>query len=315
MIGSLIVGLPTGLRAQDSNDGQRRQPRAGEARPRDDGGQKAVPRGEAQRAEPRTERERDQARDRARPPRADRAEPPRRVDVPPRAWSGPRTYYFPPIDVRLGFYYHPFFGFYYGPYYGPFYPYPGPFGRPTRYTASALRIRVKPVDTEVYLNGYYAGIVDDFDGILQRLYLPAGQHHLELRLEGYASFRRDVYIGPGDTLDIVHDMRPVPMGEHSGAPPAPGTLPPDWTAPDVGGAPDQPASPYGILALRIAPADAQILIDGEAWVASSDQHEFVVHLTSGWHDVEVRKTGYRPFATRLDLKEGQTTRLGVELQP
>jgi len=29
----------------------------------------------------------------------------------------------------------------------------------------ALRLKVKPVDATVYVDGYYVGVVDDFDGI------------------------------------------------------------------------------------------------------------------------------------------------------
>src|SRR6185312_3885852 len=54
------------------------------------------------------------------------------------------------------------------------YPYP-PYPRyPYPYYAldnlrSAVRIEVSPNDAEVYVDGYYAGIVDDFDGVFQRL--------------------------------------------------------------------------------------------------------------------------------------------------
>jgi PEGA domain len=242
-----------------------------------------------------------------------RREPPQRREVPRRYFAGPRAYYFPPVDVRLGFYYHPYFGFYYGPYYGPFYPFPGPYVRPARYSASAVRMRVKPVETEVYVNGYYAGIVDDFDGVFERLYVPAGEHHVELHLDGYASFREDLYVGPGDTFEIVHQMQRLRAGEVSTPPPGPRAVPEEWTAPVPNATGDQPASPYGILAIRAEPSDAQILVDGEAWAPAEGQSEFVIHLPEGWHQLDVRKDGYQPFSTRLELSEGQTTRLKVQL--
>jgi len=233
--------------------------------------------------------------------------------VPPRYFTVPRTYYFPPIDVRMGFYYHPFFGFYYGPYYGPYYPYPGPFLTATRYSVSAIRLKVQPVETEVYLNGYYAGIVDDFDGVFQRLYAPAGQHQIELRLDGYKTFRQGVWVASGDTLEVTHRMEHLASGEQAPAPPGPLPLPDDWGTTEARGATEQPASPYGVLAIRTEPADAQIVIDGEAWEAPAGQHEFVIHLPPGWHQLEVRKADYRPFATGVQLNESQTTRLSVRL--
>jgi hypothetical protein len=41
---------------------------------------------------------------------------------------------------------------------------------------AAIRIEVKPKQAEVYVDGYYAGIVDDFDGTFQRLRIEPGEH-------------------------------------------------------------------------------------------------------------------------------------------
>src|SRR5579862_5110772 len=65
--------------------------------------------------------------------------------------------------------YDPWYEFGYGypaPYYAPYY------YDPYRYEASSLRIEVKPKQAEVFVDGYRAGVVDDFDGVFQRLYLP-----------------------------------------------------------------------------------------------------------------------------------------------
>jgi hypothetical protein len=242
-----------------------------------------------------------------------RRTPPQRNSVARRYFGPPRVYYFPPIDVRAGFFYHPYFGFYYGPYYGPYYPYPGPVIRPSRYSASAMRTRVRPVETAVYVNGYYAGIADDFDGVFQRLYLPAGEHRIELQLDGYRSFTRDVYIGPGDTFELDHRMELLRDGDTDGGPPGPRPLPEEWARATADGVGEQPSSPYGILAIRTDPSDAQIVIDGEAWATVAGQEEFVIHLPAGWHELDVRRDGYQNFSTRLELAEGQTTRLNVKL--
>src|SRR5262245_22712637 len=55
-----------------------------------------------------------------------------------------------------------------------FYPLP-PYGH--RYAApdGSLRLEVKPREAEVYIDGYYAGTVDDFDGTFQRLRVVPGQ--------------------------------------------------------------------------------------------------------------------------------------------
>jgi hypothetical protein len=247
------------------------------------------------------------------PPRQEgpRREPPRRSEIPPGRVVAPRVYHFPPIDVRRGFYYHPYFGFYYGPYYGPFYPYSGPYVWPARYMSGAVRTRVQPRDTEVWVNGYYAGIADDFDGVFQRLYLPGGEYRIELRLAGYLPWGQHVLVRGGATLDIVHTMLRQPAGQPFPPAPAPLAVPEIEPEPQPGST--QPASPYGILALHVTPSDAQVTVDGEAWAAIAGLPEVVIHLPAGWHDLQVRKEGFQPFSTRVQLTEGQTTRLAVSL--
>jgi hypothetical protein len=275
--------------AQTDSPKQRRPPdaeTAGQAKPREaPPPQKAVPRPQPQP-----------------PPRA----------VPPRYYEQPRAYFFPPVSLVRGYYYHPYFGFYYGPYYGPFYPFPGPHVFHLPYNGSAVRLRVKPVETEVYVNGYFAGIVDDFDGVFQRLYLPSGGHQIELRLDGYCNQLQKVYVPPGDTLEITHRMEPLGEGETAGPPSPPQPLDREWTS--VAPAEDErPPSPFGFLAIRVEPADAQIFVDNEAWVALEGRGELLMHIEAGWHQLEIRKDGYQTFRTDIELSAGVTTRLNVKL--
>ena len=69
-------------------------------------------------------------------------------------------------------------------------PYPfdpqGPTGR--------LRLKIEPADAEVYVDGYYAGIVDDFDGRFQHLDMTPGSHHVEVRAPGYRPLQVDIII-------------------------------------------------------------------------------------------------------------------------
>jgi hypothetical protein len=239
--------------------------------------------------------------------------PPPRV-LPPKYYAPPRVYYFPPVSLHRGFYYHPYFGFYYGPYYGPFYPYPGPSFGPRRFGESALRTRVTPAETHIYVNGYYAGRADDFDGFFQRLYVPAGQHTIDLFLEGFRSQRFNLYLSPGDTREITHDMVRLTPGETAGALPTPRALPREWAVlPESVG--DRPASPFGILAIWVDPADAQVVVDGELWQGAPGRTEYIIHLPTGWHQLEVRREGLQTFRTGIELSEGVTTRLNVRLVP
>ena len=80
---------------------------------------------------------------------------------------------------------------------GYFEPIPGrPYG--------GVRITGVPRDARVFADGYYVGIVNDFDGIFQHMNLEAGPHHIEIDL-GYDAIRFDVYVRPGETTTFRAD--------------------------------------------------------------------------------------------------------------
>jgi hypothetical protein len=69
-----------------------------------------------------------------------------------------------------------------------------------------VRFDVTPKNAEVYADGYYAGIVDDFRGSTQPLILTPGPHHIELRAEGYVTLSFDVDIRPGQAVDYKNSL-------------------------------------------------------------------------------------------------------------
>jgi hypothetical protein len=109
----------------------------------------------------------------------------------------------------------PYYGFGYGYGYGYGYSY-GPYGpyAPYRYddTASA-RVQVTPKQTEVYVDGYLAGVADDFDGTFQRLHIRPGGHQITLYLDGHRSVTERLYFSPGKTQKIKMAMVPLAPGE------------------------------------------------------------------------------------------------------
>lgn len=64
----------------------------------------------------------------------------------------------------------------------------------------SLRIVGAPRDARVFVDGYYAGVVDEYDGVFQRLNLEVGPHRIEIEVPGYPSQVFDVRIEPGRTL-------------------------------------------------------------------------------------------------------------------
>jgi hypothetical protein len=74
--------------------------------------------------------------------------------------------------------------------------------------SSALRLRVNPNAADVFIDGAYAGRVDDFDGFLQALRIEEGPHTIEIVAPGYETLTFNVRILPGRKIDYRGDLRP-----------------------------------------------------------------------------------------------------------
>ena len=96
---------------------------------------------------------------------------------------------------------------YYGPWgWGGYDPYPrGGYAYGGGYDG-ALKLKVKPRQAEVYVDGYFAGSVDDYDGVFQQLRLEPGPHRVEVRLDGYEPLSFEVRIIPGRTITYKGDL-------------------------------------------------------------------------------------------------------------
>jgi hypothetical protein len=224
---------------------------------------------------------------------------------------------------------YPFFypGFYYSTWYGPWgwYGYPwGPWPAYAYYdNSSSVRIQGAPREAEVYVDGYYAGAVDDFDGALQRMRVPPGEHEVTIYLEGFKSTRQTILFRPGASYKInvtlerlapgePNEPRPkpaVPPSEERGSPYARPPRDADTQAP-----PTADASRFGTLAVRVQPPGASVIVDGERWEGPQDAGErLVVQVAEGRHRIEVRKDAYQPYATEIEVRAGETTTLNVSL--
>ncbi|MGE0449527.1 MAG: PEGA domain-containing protein [Vicinamibacterales bacterium] len=91
-----------------------------------------------------------------------------------------------------------------GGYYG------GGYGGGSYAYSGKLKLKVKPRDAEVYVDGYYAGAVDNYDGVFQTLKLEPGPHRVEVRLDGYEPLQFEVNIQPDQKVTYKGSMRRVP---------------------------------------------------------------------------------------------------------
>ena len=122
-------------------------------------------------------------------------------------------------------------GYFYDPFYGPYPWWPASaYGwgyYPVFDYRAEVRILATPREATVYVDGFYAGIVDDFDGTFQRLPLTPGGHRIELFLEGHRTVRKNLYLQPGSTTKLRETMdaarpgggeRAAPGGTRGAAP-------------------------------------------------------------------------------------------------
>ncbi len=245
---------------------------------------------------------------------------------------------------------YPAYGAAYGGQWGYVYP-PPPY--PIYAPDSSVRLEVTPKEAQVFVDGYYAGIVDDFDGAFQRLHTPPGAHEIELYMDGYHVARQRVFLPVNDTFKIKYQMVKLGPGDQPEARPQPiapptaqegGYPPPDGYAPQGGGYPQgypppqgqgqqhppsgrrpppqqQPQNApdgaqngaYGTLSVRVQPGDAEVSIDGDQWRGPDQSDRLVVQVSEGSHTVEIRKSGYRTYVTQVDVRRGATTPINVSL--
>jgi hypothetical protein len=78
------------------------------------------------------------------------------------------------------------------------------------FAKGGLRLETEPGTAQVFVDGYYAGLVEDYGLRGRILELPAGSHHIELRAPGYALLAFDVNIIPNETSRFRGDLQLVP---------------------------------------------------------------------------------------------------------
>ena len=195
------------------------------------------------------------------------------------------------------------------------YPYP-PFGIPPGNGAVSLRVQVTPREAQVFVDGFAAGVVDDYDGVFQRLRLIPGPHEIVVYHPGHRTLRQNIYYNPGSTHTIRYTLDRLLPGETQEPQPVPRAVLPPPGIPGQPGAPPNAGSgrvPVGTLALRVQPGDAIVAVDGEPWRGPQTQDRLVIQLAEGPHRVRIEKPGFQTFAVDVDVRAGETTSFNVSL--
>lgn len=231
---------------------------------------------------------------------------------------------------RYGYYYNPYDSWYSPYYYSGYYGYsPGYYRRGRGYRDSgSVRVIVEPEETRVYVDGYYAGIADDFDGILQRLNVPPGRHDITLKLEGYRTQHFKVYVPVDDTIKIHYNMvrgsGEATSEEFAGPPDADYARVRDMSDDDRrrdddryrrGGDDDydgRDRGDTGSVRLSVSPRDASVYVDGEFRGSGRDSSS--LRLRPGRHRIEVVRPGYRTIEREIEVESGRSTSVAFELE-
>jgi hypothetical protein len=73
----------------------------------------------------------------------------------------------------------------------------------------SLVLRVKPDDTEVFVDGYYVGAAIDLAGDRGGAFLDAGPHRVDLSAPGYEPASFDVKIAPNQSLLLRRELKQI----------------------------------------------------------------------------------------------------------
>ena len=170
-----------------------------------------------------------------------------------------------------------------------------------------MRVLVDPAEAHVYVDGDSAGIVDDFDGLFQRLHVRPGCHEIALELEGYKTVRLMVDVPPWGTFKLDYDMQKGSgeLFENLG-----GSCPDRRLQPDREPTLEQETA--GRLLLDVTPSDASVYIDGAFRGAAREAA--TLQLPPGRHQIEVVRPGYQAAERQVDLATGGPTAIAIALR-
>ena len=176
---------------------------------------------------------------------------------------------------------------------------------PSRYRTqwpASVRLDVSPKDADVYVDGYYAGIVSDFNGVFHHLTLTAGPHAIEMRKTGLETLTLEMYVQPNHTITYRAAMQPAQSGSVN-----------DETEPGrrhtSGGHGTMPSGVPGDLCFDVTPKDAQVYVDGYYVGTARDWEGRRQRLTlaPGAHRVELQAADYEPAQFDITIESRQTT--------
>lgn len=246
--------------------------------------------------------------------------------------------WYPGGGLWWDFYGYPY---YWGRAWPPYYGYTTSYGSAAS-GMGALDCDINPEDTQIYVDGKYVGICDDYDGFPEYLWLEKGTYDIVFFRPGFQTIARQYTVYPGLVTDVEDRMTPgeavkpddlasksterrdarveadrereweaQQQEQEMSEPPrrysrSPGSTPP--------GAYDARRAP-GRLRLQVMPLDASIYLDGR-FIGTGDEisrlHSGLI-VDPGEHRLEVVRPDYDAETQSFDVDPGEEVTLRVEL--
>lgn len=247
-------------------------------------------------------------------------------------------YYYPRSSWYVGgYYYWPWWWGggpyrYYGRYgYDPYgYDGPGYYSSGYDRDSGALDIDVAPENAEIYVDGQYVGVADDFDGFPAYLWLPKGTYDVAIYLPGFTTIARQYSVYPGLVIDVEDEMdqgeaiRPEDLVSKSTVnrderlrrdrereAELESRERPRRRAPEA----DRVENQAGRLVLRLEPSDASVYLDGRFLGTAADLgrlHSGLI-VDSGEHKLQVVRPGFESETVEFDVEPGEEAEVRLEL--
>ncbi|MCB1034615.1 MAG: PEGA domain-containing protein [Acidobacteria bacterium] len=246
------------------------------------------------------------------------------------------SYYYP----RSPFYWY---GFYYPFYYGSYgFGYGVPYGHYDYYGPSsgralgALDLDVRPEKAEVYIDGRFVGVADNFDGFPSYLWLEPGTYEVAFYKEGFETVSREVKVPPGSVIDfndqllpgnaVKPEPPPEPVRAAASADSDFERKAEEWRdrardykarkeAGEAEGSLDARGEP-GRLFLVVRPGDASVYLDGR-FLGTGDElarlHSGLI-VDPGEHEIEIVRPGYASESKTFSVAAGQELDLVLRLE-
>ncbi len=187
-------------------------------------------------------------------------------------------------------------------------------GRYREVGQGALDLNLRPKKAEIYVDGTYVGVADQYDGFPTYLWLEAGTYEIAFYKEGYETVFRQYTVYPGVTIDVSDRMRPgeavlpVPAGTDPAFEPVLGASTSETPA-------AVPSGGDGRIAIAATPGDAAVYLDGHFVGTAAEISELGAGLIveSGDHVVDVVRPGYENQSVPVSVAVDERVDLKLDL--